>query len=68
MDAHENLLLVKLGRGGFLRWLIYPSLIIFAVYKLVIAPELLTVSTNNGFDLSFAVSGLLYNSDVLMYD
>lgn len=47
-----NLLLMKLGRGGFLRWLIYPSLIIFAVYKLVIAPELLTASANNGFDLS----------------
>lgn len=52
MGAHVKLLLVKFGRGNFLRWVIYPSLIIFVVYRFVIAPELLNASSNNGFDLS----------------
>lgn len=51
MGAHVNLLLMKLGRGSLLRWVIYPSLIIFVVYRFIIAPELLTASANNGFDL-----------------
>jgi len=43
---------MKLGRGNLLRWVIYPALIIFAVYRLVIAPDLLDAASNNGFDLS----------------
>jgi len=43
---------MKFGRGNLLRWVIYPSLIMFAVYRLVIAPELLNASSSNGFDLS----------------
>jgi len=43
---------MKFGRGNLLRWVIYPSLIMFAVYHLVIAPDLLSASSSNGFDLS----------------
>lgn len=52
MGAHVKLLLVKFGRSNFLRWVIYPSLIMFVVYRFVITPELLNASSNNGFDLS----------------
>jgi len=47
-----NLLLMNIGRGNFLRWLVYPALLLFVAYRLVIAPELLNAAPNNGFDLS----------------
>lgn len=52
MGVKVNLLLMKFGPNNLLRWVIYPSLLIFVVYRLVIAPDLLEASSNNGFDLS----------------
>ena len=46
-----DLLLMKFGRGNITRWVVYPLLLMFAVYRLVLAPEVLNAAADNGFDL-----------------